>query len=131
MNSTFTSLPSLTLAFLLASSGCTKQEGLARYALSGTVTMPNGQPAPAGEISFEPDSESGNQGPASLCQIKDGKYSLPQEQGIIGGKYVVIITPFDGIPITESPQGKPLRRLPYSERVDLPAKDSTRDFKIP
>jgi hypothetical protein len=121
----------LALWIGLAGWGCTKPDGLARYTLSGTITLPNGQPAPAGEIGFEPDSESGNKGPGSMSQIKDGKYSLTQDQGLVGGKYLVIISPFDGIPIGDSLQGKPLRRLPYSEKVEFPAKDSTHDFKIP
>jgi len=115
----------------LAVCGCTQEDGSGRYALEGAVTLANGQPVPAGEIGFEPDSASGNSGPASLCQIKDGKYSLPKDQGIIGGKYIVNIIPFDGVAIPESPQGKPLRNFPFSEKVDFPAQDSTRDFKLP
>jgi hypothetical protein len=110
--------------------GCTQQTGLGRYALSGAVVMPDGTPAHAGEISFEPDGASGNKGPGSMTQIKGGKYSLPKDQGIVGGKYVVTILPFDRIPLAESAQGKPLRKAPYSERLDLPAKDSTHDFKM-
>jgi hypothetical protein len=122
----------LTLALwvCLACCGCTQPAGLVRYTLSGAVTMPDGQPVPAGEIGFEPDSASGNKGPGSLSQIKDGKYSLPQDQGIVGGKYVVVISPFDGIPSGDSPQGKPLLKLPHSVKVDFPAQNSTHDFKI-
>ena len=124
--------PGLLAVWLaIGSCGCTRQEGLVRFSLSGTILMPDGNPVPAGEIGLEPDSASGNTGPGSMNQIKDGKYSLPKDQGIIGGKYVVIISPFDGVPIGDSPQGKPLRKLPYSEKVDFPAKDSTRDFRIP
>lgn len=92
--------------------------------------MPDGGPAPAGEISFEPDSVSGNHGPGSMTQIRGGKYLLPKDQGIVGGKYVVTILPFDGISVAESAQGKPLRNAPYVERIELPSKDSTHDFKI-
>jgi hypothetical protein len=110
--------------------GCQERAGSGRYALAGTVAMPDGAPVPAGEINFEPDSGSGNQGPGSMTQIKDGKYSLPKDRGIVGGKYIVTILPFDGISLAESPQGKPLRNAPYSQQLELPAKDSTRDFKI-
>ena len=130
MNSRLIRLAILFLGLSLAA-GCTQEGGAGRYALEGAVTLANGQPVPAGEIGFEPDSESGNTGPGSLCQIKDGKYSLPKDQGIVGGKYVVNIIPFDGVAIPESPQGKPLRQFPYSEKVDLPSQDSTHDFKLP
>ena len=63
-----------------------------------TVRMakPDGKPAPAGEINFEPDSSAGNSGPGSMVQITKGKHSLPKDQGVVGGKYIVTIAPFDG-----------------------------------
>jgi hypothetical protein len=117
-------------AFLALCGACNRQSGPRRYSVSGAVTMPDGAPVPAGEISFEPSLDGGNSGPGSTTQIKDGKYTIAKEQGIVGGEYVVSITPFDGIAVPESPQGQPLRRMPYSEKVQLPAEDSTRDFKI-
>ncbi len=65
-----------------------------------------------------------------MAQIKDGKYSLPRAQGIVGGNYSVVISPFDGVAFGESLQGKPLRKVPYSEKVSLPKEDSVKDFKI-
>jgi hypothetical protein len=118
------------LAWMAVSAACNRQSGPRRYSVNGAVTMPDGAPVPAGEISFEPSLEGGNSGPGSTTQIKDGKYMVPQEQGVVGGQYVVSITPFDGVAVPESPQGKPLRRMPYSEKVNLPAEDSTRDFKV-
>jgi hypothetical protein len=111
--------------------GCNKPTGPGRYAVSGSITLADNRPVPAGEIAFEPDSAAGNKGPASTTQIRDGKYQLPKDRGIAGGKYIVVILPFDGVAIPESPQGKPLRRAPYSERTELPAKDSIRDFQLP
>ncbi len=110
--------------------GCGGQDGPVRYRLDGSITMPDGKPAPAGEISFEPDSAAGNSGPGSMGQIKQGKYSLPTDQGVVGGKYVVTITPFDGVAFGESLQGKPLVKAPFVEKVDLPAKNGTHDFKV-
>ena len=65
-----------------------------------------------------------------MGQIKQGKYSLPKDQGVVGGKYIVTITPFDGVAFGESLQGKPLVKAPYVEKVDLPAKNGTQDFKV-
>lgn len=110
--------------------GCGGQDGPVRYTLEGSVTMSDGKPAPAGEIAFEPDSAAGNPGPGSMGQIAKGKYSLPKDQGVVGGKYIVTITPFDGVPFGESLQGKPLVKVPYVEKVDLPAKNGTQDFKV-
>ena len=110
--------------------GCGVQDGPKRYKLNGSITMANGKPVPAGEISFEPDGAQGNKGPGSMVQIKDGKYSVPLDQGVVGGKYIVTITPFDGVAFGESLQGKPLTPVPYVEKVDLPTENSTRDFKV-
>ena len=92
--------------------------------------MGDGKPVPAGEIIFEPDGSMGNSGPGSTAQIKDGKFSVAKDQGIVGGKYNVLISPFDGIPFGESLQGRPLVKVQYSEKVELPAKNSTHDFKV-
>ena len=110
--------------------GCGAQDGPVRYKLDGSITLSDGKPAPAGEISFEPDSAAGNSGPGSMGQIKEGKYSLPKDQGVVGGKYVVTITPFDGVAFGESLQGKPLVKAPYVEKIELPAKNGTQDFKV-
>lgn len=110
--------------------GCGGQDGPVRYRLDGSITMSDGKPAPSGEISFEPDSTAGNSGPGSMGRINQGKYSLPKDQGVVGGKYVVTITPFDGVPFGESLQGKPLVKAPYVEKVDLPTKNGTQDFKV-
>ena len=109
--------------------GC-GQNGPTKYTVNGEVQMPDGKPVPAGEITFEPDAAAGNKGPGSMAQIKDGKYSLPRDQGVVGGAYSVIISPFDGVAHGESLQGKPLRQVPYSENVTLPNEDSVKDFKL-
>jgi len=118
------------IALAVSISGCGGQDGPVRYSLNGSITMPDGKPAPAGEINFEPDSSAGNSGPGSMVQISKGKYSLPMDQGVVGGKYIVTITPFDGVPFGESLQGKPLVKTPYVEKIDLPAKNGAQDFKV-
>lgn len=110
--------------------GCGGSDGPERFSLDGSVTMPDGQPVPAGEINFEPDPQSPTKGPASMISIQNGKYSLPKDQGVMGGPYIVTIIPFDGKAFGESLQGKPLVRQPYVEKVDLPKKNSSHDFKI-
>lgn len=114
----------------LGSTGCSRQEGLARYAVSGAVVLPDGKPVPAGEINFEPDSAAGNKGPGSLAPIKDGKYALAADQGVLGGKYIVTIMSYDGVAVGESLLGKPLVKQPHVEKVELPNQTSTRDFKV-
>lgn len=116
-------------ALLVLSAGC-GENGPVRYTIRGTIQMPDGKPVPAGEISFEPDASAGNHGPGSMVQIKDGKYSVSRDQGVVGGKYIVIISPFDGVTFGESLQGKPLLSTPFSLSVDLPKQDTNQDFKI-
>ncbi len=117
-------------AFVALLSGCGDQDGPVRYKLSGSITLPDGKPVPAGEINFEPDHLAGNTGPGSMAQIKLGKYALPSDQGVVGGKYTVTISPFDGVAFGESIQGKPLSKAQHVEKIDLPAKNSTHDFKV-
>lgn len=113
---------------LLLFVGCAEDDD-GRYSLNGNVTI-DGKPVPVGEISFEPDGKSGNKGPASFTGIKDGKYSVDEESGVIGGKYTVMILGFDGVAFGEASDGKQLLRTPYVEQIDLPKENSERDFEI-
>ena len=131
MKSKSSLLACLVMACALVSmAGCGVQDGPVRYTLSGAITMPDGKPVPAGEIQLEPDGAAGNKGPGSMVQIKNGTYSLPVDQGILGGKYIVTIIPYDGVAFGESLQGKMLTRSPFVVKVDLPAENGTHDFKI-
>jgi hypothetical protein len=121
----------VVLLCLAICAGCSGKSGPEKFVVSGTVTMADGKPAPAGEIMFEPDAEGGNSGPGSMVQFREGQYSLPRDQGIIGGKYIAYITPYDGVTNPMSPLGTPLASAPFMEKVDLPAEDSTKDFKLP
>lgn len=123
-------MPRIILCMLIFGLVGCGQDGPTKYTVNGEVQMPDGKPVPAGEITFEPDAAAGNKGPGSMTQIKDGKYSLPRDQGVVGGAYSVIISPFDGVAHGESLQGKPLRQVPYSENVTFPNEDSVKDFKI-
>lgn len=114
------------LCLLLA--GCGRRDD-GRYELSGTVTL-DGKPVPMGEIILEPDGSEQNQGPSSMAQIKDGQYTVDAEYGVVGGKYVVTITAFDGVAFGEAIEGKALLKQPYTEKVELPKEDATHDFAI-
>jgi hypothetical protein len=121
----------MTASLVACLLGCSeKSDGLQRYALSGAATLADGKPIPMGELMLEPDTSVGNKGPASTVQIRDGQYSLPADQGVVGGKYIATIVAYDGVPFGESTQGKPLIKAPHVEKIDLPAEDSTRDFKV-
>ncbi len=114
----------------ICSSGCGPSKGMQKFTVSGSITMPDGKPVPAGEINFEPDGQAGNKGPASMSQINGGKYSLASDSGVVGGKYIVTIMPYDGVAAGESTQGKPLVKAPYVEKVDLPNENTTKDFVV-
>lgn len=118
--------------FASALTGCgSSDEGPKRYTLSGKATYANGKPIPAGEINFAPDSSQGNSGPGASARIKEGAYATEPGKGIIGGKHVVTIIGYDGVPFGESTDGKPLFAKPYETQVDFPKQDSTRDFAVP
>lgn len=109
--------------------GCAKSDGLERFKLSGTVTY-DGQPVPQGEIQFTPNSREGNPGPGTFLKIENGYYETDLGKGVLGGPYGVRIVGYDGKANSESDLGVSLF-TPYSEKVDLPKEDSTKDFQIP
>src|SRR5262249_42607405 len=109
--------------------GCGTDDS-ARYPVSGTVTI-GGKAVPVGEVVFEPDSSRGNNGPGSVAQIKDGRYGTGAKLGVVGGPYIVRITPFDGVSNQHSSGGKPLLRAPYVVCVEFPSEKSSHDFDIP
>lgn len=118
----------LLLTFFIVLAGC--GGGSNRFPVSGKITY-DGKPVPAGEIVFEPDSSKSNTGPGSLTRIKGGMYATEQGLGVVGGPYLVRITPFDGISNPNSLDGKPLLPAPYEERLVFPNQGSTHDFDIP
>lgn len=127
----FCTVRGATLALIvICICGCGPSEGTKKFTVNGSITMPDGKPVPAGEINFEPDSQAGNRGPASMTQIKGGKYTLSSESGVVGGKYIVTIMPYDGVAAGEASQGKPLVKTPHVEKVDLPNENTTKDFVV-
>src|SRR5689334_14633291 len=68
------------VVWILTPTGCDGPgDGLPRQAVSGSVTL-KGQPLPQGTIQFLPATDK--QPTAGAVEIKDGKYSLPKEQGL-------------------------------------------------
>ncbi|UUO08155.1 hypothetical protein M4951_07500 [Blastopirellula sp. J2-11] len=128
---------SLTAFLLLASSliaicGCGAGDvGPGKYQVSGVITF-QGQPLPEGEIIFAPDASAGNQGPACIAYVKDGKYSTQYGKGLVGGAYKIEVEGFqtkaeldvDGETIVE-----PLFRT-FVTTHEFPHENSTYDLEV-
>src|SRR5262245_36303787 len=85
-----------SLAVLLACvAGCAGGDSLPREEVNGTVTI-DGKPLAKGLITFVPTSaEVSTQGGAPVLE---GKFTIPRLQGLVPGKYKVVIS---------SPEDKP------------------------
>jgi hypothetical protein len=121
-------------AALLAVGGCGRQsDGPVRYDVSGTVSY-DGQPVPAGFITFAPDDAQGNSGPGGGAPINAGHYRTPAGKGVVGGPHLIRIVGYDGVAVNvegESlPDGKPLFP-PFETTVDFPKESIVHDFQIP
>src|SRR5262245_31506548 len=78
-------------ALLLVAGGCGDRAG-GRQEISGTVTL-RGQPLDEGVIEFHLlDGSPGQLGTKSGEMINDGKYLVPKAQGLVPGKYRVVIS---------------------------------------
>jgi len=78
-----------SLLLILGVTGCGGGDGLNRQAVSGSVTM-GGEPLESGFIAFVPsDPNLPTQGGTAIV---DGEYSLPGAQGLVPGKYKVVIS---------------------------------------
>ncbi len=120
----------LLLLLLFALSGCgAKVKGPERFQVTGTVTF-DGKPVPAGEIIFAPDTAAGNNGPGSLAEIEDGKYTTTFGKGVVGGAYILRVSGSDGVSTDDLPSGKSLFSG-YEVKHDFPKKDSTFDIEAP
>jgi len=72
--------------------GCGDKTG-GRVGLSGTVTF-QGKPLDRGNILFIPSTPGPTQ---TGAEIKDGKFTIIKEQGLVPGKYKVSISSPDGV----------------------------------
>ena len=78
----------LVASVIMAGCGGADDE-LPRESISGTVTL-NGEPLKAGSIQFQPTGQGG--GNAGSATITDGNYSIAKVEGLVPGKYLVLIT---------------------------------------
>lgn len=113
-------------AFAIAGCG---PGGPQRFQLSGEVSY-NGEPVPAGEISFTPDSSQGNTGPGAVAIIKAGRYETEPGKGVVGGPHTVKISGFDGKVLPESDIGVMLFK-PSIQSADLPRESGEFNFTVP
>ncbi|MSR31163.1 MAG: hypothetical protein EXR99_06595 [Gemmataceae bacterium] len=105
-------------AVLLLIAGCW-DSGPRRHAISGQVLY-QGKPLDQGVILFEPENPFTTSGGGAA--IKDGRFAIVQEQGLMPGKYKVMIS--SGIDAAESKklkqnQGPGEDDLPPKERIPL------------
>jgi hypothetical protein len=108
--------------------GCSDDAG---FYLEGKVSY-QGQPIPAGEIVFAPDTSQGNHGPGTMARIQNGRYETGRGKGHVGGPYILTINAFNG-------QSDPENMLPDGQvlfsnhrlTIDLPQKSGVMNFSIP
>jgi hypothetical protein len=83
--------------------GCGGGDNLPREALSGTVNF-DGAPLKAGTIQFQPTSAK--EAVAASAGVADGRFSIPVGEGLVPGKYLVMINGVLGAP-APAPEGMP------------------------
>lgn len=111
-------LPLILLSTLAA--GCGSGDELPRQAVSGTVTF-GGKPLAQGNIHFTPADPTMTNPVMGGAPIEDGQYSIPQEVGLVPGKYNVSISSASGEIATDEAPGS-ARSLP---KEAIPAKYNT------
>ena len=122
----------LSVSCIVLLSGCGGGDsGPPRFHVSGMVNY-KGAPIPKGTIAFEPDPDANNKGPSTLIPIENGTYSskTAKVKGTVGGPMVVRINGGDGKEAGTLKNGTPLFKE-YSEKVDLPKSETTKDFEVP
>ncbi|MBX6312628.1 MAG: hypothetical protein IRY99_06865 [Isosphaeraceae bacterium] len=83
--------------FLLVfhAAGCGSGDNLPREPVSGSVTL-DGKPLKSGLITFVPTGpDIPTQGAAAIVE---GEYSIPRAQGLVPGKYKVVVSSGGGTP---------------------------------
>jgi hypothetical protein len=107
----------VTLALLgFSLTGCGDGDKLPREAISGGVTV-EGTPLKSGLITFIPNED--NTPTQGGGVVLEGKYSIPRNQGLVPGKYRVVITsPDDKPPILDKTNNAPgLPPIPGKEVI--------------
>ena len=117
------------LLALLLPAGCGDPTG-GRQGISGTVTL-KGVPLDEGVIEFHAQGDSVNQlATKSGALIKDGKYRIPRDKGLMPGRYKVVITAGDrntpDVP-PDTPPG-PTKTVLSKERIPEDYNKKTKQF---
>jgi|SRR6516165_337824 hypothetical protein len=110
----------LVFGVLLGLTGCSGNSG-GRQRISGTVTV-KGAPLVDGIIEFIPqvDSSPKQFATKSGALVRDGKYVIPKDKGLLPGTYKVIILA-GGETAPEAAPGEPpgpTKKLPATKRRD-------------
>ena len=95
----------IPLTCLLAAFGCDQQIPPHREPLSGSVSL-KGAPLACGSIQFMPSQEGDQFGSGAV--IANGRYFIPEEQGLPVGQYKVVISA--GVPSQTSAEAQ--QKLP-------------------
>lgn len=117
------------LFVVVVTSGCGPAGGASRVNVSGAVTF-DGQPVPAGRVTFTPDMAKGGKGVQGYAVIEGGKYNTaaPGGDGPSVGSFIVHV---DGVgeKSADYPKGKPLcaHEFPF----EVAAGNSTKDIDVP
>ncbi|EAQ78567.1 hypothetical protein [Blastopirellula marina] len=128
---------SALLLFCLISLGCGSQtEGPLRFRVSGDITF-QGNPIPAGLITFSPDAALGNSGPQGVARIRDGHFDTGFDggKGVLSGPQIVKVIGADGETYTDdagiqAPEGKPLF-APWETKLEVLNEDIKIDWEVP
>ena len=107
----------LAFSLLGAVIGCGGGDSDGRHAVSGTVTV-DGAPVQEGNVNFQPVAQSTT---SAGAVISNGTYSVPQEGGLLPGKYrVEIYAPVPGTGGTLAEGALPGEELPEAEELIPP-----------
>lgn len=97
--------------------GCGSSDGIARVEVEGNVSL-GGVPVTRGQIRFVPDE--GTQGPVTIEEVRDGRFTCRHEGGVPIGQHRVEILAWDpSAPFTFGPgQKTPDQLVPEKYNVD-------------
>jgi hypothetical protein len=113
----------LTLALGLAHFGCSgSKDDKPREPVGGTVTM-DGKPLPEAAIQFTPTGEVKATG--VVAKVADGKFSIPREEGLVPGTYMVSISHAEQQEVKSKKAAGPLSKNVKLGKEQIPARYNT------
>ncbi len=122
---------------IVSFASCNRSSGPQLHDLSGTVTF-NGEPVKLGKMTFVPNSQAGNAGPAGHAEIGDGRFDTRRNgRGTVGGPHIVYIEGYGEPQMRFDADAGGNVTIPtrlfsvYEQRVELPASRATMDFDVP